>query len=86
MAPLRLFREFIRNQGAMNGAPTQIPVGAAFMRPWRIYAALAHPFTTGFIRDQGAINGASTQISVGAAFMRPWRIYAALVYLYGWRL
>ncbi len=74
MAPLRLFREFIRNQGAINGAPKQIPVGAAFMRPWRIHSP------PDFIRDQGAMNGAPTQISVGAAFMRPWRIYAALAH------
>ena len=36
MAPLREFREFIRDQGAMNGAPTQIPCRG------RIYAALAY--------------------------------------------
>ena len=71
------------------------PVGAAFMRPWRIHTP------PDFIRDQGAINGAPTRIPrilyvtraplmaslrespVGAAFMRPWRIRAALAYLCG---
>ncbi|MDF2784893.1 MAG: hypothetical protein K0S95_1428 [Pantoea eucrina] len=52
MAPLREFREFIRNQGAINGKPAQIS------RRGRIHAALAYSGTTIFIYDQGIINGA----------------------------
>ena len=71
MAPLREFREFIRNQGAINGKPAQIS------RRGRIHAALAYSGTTIFIYDQGIINGAPAQIS------RRGRIHAALAYSCG---
>ena len=29
-----------RDQGGINAAPTDAPVGVAFMRPWRIDATL----------------------------------------------
>ncbi len=54
MRPWRIHTppDFIRDQGAINGAPTQIS------RRGRIHAALAHSGTTIFICDQGAMNGA----------------------------
>jgi len=36
-ATLRLGAE--RDQGGINAAPTDAPVGVAFMRPWHINAA-----------------------------------------------
>ena len=31
-----------RDQGGINAAPTDVPVGVALMRPCRIYATLAY--------------------------------------------
>ncbi len=57
------------NQGGINAAPTDAPVGVALMRPCRIDAILG----LGAERDQGGINAAPTDAPVGVALMRPWR-------------